>query len=206
MRSVVTMQTEPSNPSCTSIPLLRIFLVFFRVGLLGFGGGYAMLPILRHELCSNRNWMTDEDLADVVSVATVFPGAVAVNAAFLQGLKMRGRWGVVAAVAGIVTPSILVILLIAAFLMQFSTAKVVLAFFKGAGAAVTGLIAYSALLFAKGARLGWAAMALTAVILAALILFRIHPAIAVGLSAVLGQFLVPRRRPPESAPHRGGKR
>jgi chromate transporter len=190
------VRTKSLPPEGSSISLRRIFFVFFRVGLLSFGGGFAMLPILRHELHDRRHWMSDEDLTDIVSVATVFPGAVSVNAAFLQGLRMRGGWGVAVAVAGIVTPSILVILLVAAFLSQFSTAEVVLAFFKGAGAAVTGLIAYAAFVYGKGARLGWPAIVLTAVILVSLLLFRIHPVIAVVASGVLGQSIVTRRRAP----------
>lgn len=189
------MSDESRQPVSAPIALRRIFWVFFRIGLLGFGGGFAILPILRHELHDKRDWMKDEELGDAVSVATVFPGAVSVNAAFLQGLKMRRIPGVLAAVGGIVAPAIFVILLVAAFLSQFSTAKVVLAFFKGAGAAVTGLIAYAAWLYGKGARLGLAAIALTAAILALLLVLRVHPIVAVVTSGVAGLFIPGTDRP-----------
>ncbi len=186
------MTRSPRRVRTAPIPLRSIFFVFFRVGLLAFGGGFAMLPILRHELHDRRGWLSDEDLTEIVSVSTAFPGAVAVNTALLQGMRMRGVPGAAVAITGITTAPILVILLIAAFLMQFSTVPIVLAFLRGAGAAVTGLIAYAAVLFGKGARLGWAPALLTAALLAALLLLRLHPILAILASALLGQLIVRR--------------
>lgn len=175
---------SPGGP----ITLARIFAVFFKIGLFTFGGGFAMLPVLGYELRTRRKWMDEETLTDTISVATVFPGAVSVNAAFLQGLRMRGPAGILAAVAGIVTPSVLVILLVAAFLFRFSDLPTVQAFFKGAGAAVTGLIAYAVTVFGRGCTLNVRTIGLSILILGVLLAFDLHPIVAILISGGLGVF------------------
>ena len=176
------------------VSLWRIFWVFFRIGLLTFGGGFAMLPVLNYELYAKRKWIDKEALTDIVSVATVFPGAIAVNSAFLQGLRMRGVPGVIAAVTGIVTPSIIVILLIGIFLFQFTSVHIVQAFFKGAGAAITGQIAYAVYVFGRGTALDIRTIGLTALILVVLFVFKIHPIVAILISGAVGVFIFRKER------------
>ncbi len=183
------MPDRDSHRAEPEVTLWGIFWVFFRIGLLTFGGGFAMLPVLNYELHAKRQWIDNEALTDIVSVSTVFPGSIAVNSAFLQGLRMRGVPGVIAAVTGVVTPSIIVILLIAAFLFRFTTLDIVRAFFKGAGAAITGEIAYAAYVFGRGSALNVRTIGLTAGILAILFAFRIHPIIAIFISGAVGMFI-----------------
>jgi len=169
--------------------LWEIFWVFFKIGLLTFGGGFAMLPVLNYELYAKRKWIDKDALTDIVSVSTVFPGAIAVNSAFLQGLRMRGVPGVVAAVTGIVTPSIIVILLIAIFLFRFADVHIVQAFFKGAGAAITGQIAYAVYVFGRGTTLNFRTIGLTLAILVVLFVFKVHPIVAIFISGSVGMFI-----------------
>jgi len=183
----------PGKPA--PVTLWRIFGVFFKIGLFTFGGGFAMLPVLGYELCARRKWMDEETLTDIVSVATVFPGAVSVNSAFLQGLAMRGVPGVAVAIAGVVLPSILVMLLIAAFLFRFSDLPLVAAFFKGAGAAVTGVIAYAVTVFGRGCTLNVRTIGLAVLILVVLLLLNIHPIAAILISGVLGLILFRGEKP-----------
>lgn len=171
------------------VGLWRIFSVFFKIGLLTFGGGFAMLPVLNYELYAKRKWIDKKALTDIVSIATVFPGSIAVNSAFMQGLRMRGVPGVIAAVTGIVTPSIGVILLIGIFLFRFTSVHIVQAFFKGAGAAITGQIAYAVYVFGRGSALNLRVIGLTAAILAVLFVFKIHPIVAILISGVVGVFI-----------------
>ena len=175
-----------------TISLWEIFWVFFRIGLFTFGGGFAMLPVLSHELYTKRKWIDKEELTDIVSVSTVFPGAIAVNSAFLQGLRMRGVPGMIAAVTGIVTPSIIVILLIGMFLFRFASLHTVQAFFKGAGAAITGQIAYAVYVFGRGTKLNLWAIGLTVVILVVLFVFKVHPIVAILISGTVGMLIFPK--------------
>ena len=176
------------------VTLWQIFFVFFKIGLFTFGGGFAMLPVLNYELYTKRKWIDQETLTDIVSLATVFPGAIAVNSAFLQGLRMRGVLGVIVAVTGIVTPSIIVILLIGIFLFRFTSVHIVQAFFKGAGAAITGQIAYAVYVFGRGTTLNVRTIGLTLAILAILFAFKIHPIVAILISGTVGMFIVPKRK------------
>ena len=175
-----------------AVTLIGIFWTFFRIGLLTFGGGFAMLPVLNYELHAKRKWVDNEALTDIVSVSTVFPGSIAVNSAFLQGMRMRGIPGVIAAVTGVITPSIIVILLIAAFLFRFTTVHTVQAFFKGAGAAITGEIAYAVYVFGRGSTLNLRTIALTVGILAVLFVFKIHPIVAIFISGAVGMVIFRR--------------
>lgn len=194
------MYGESSRSKLTRASLWSIGYVFFKIGLLTFGGGFAMLPVLTHELRDRRQWMTDKELADIVSAATVFPGAISVNCAFLQGLRMRGIPGMAAAVTGLVTPSLLVILLIAIFLSSYAALSTVQAFFKGAAAAVTAQIAYAVYIFGQSARPTPRAIGLALAILALLIFVKIHPMVAILVSGSVGFFLFGRRRGPSEEP------
>ncbi|HDL84721.1 MAG TPA: chromate transporter [Candidatus Acetothermia bacterium] len=174
------------------VTLWRIFFVFFKIGLFTFGGGFAMLPVLNYELYAKRKWIDKEALTDIVSLSTVFPGAIAVNSAFLQGLRMRGAPGVIAAIIGIITPSIIVILLIGIFLFRFTSMHIVQAFFKGAGAAITGQIAYAVYVFGRGTTLNLRTVGLTLAILVVLFAFKVHPIVAILISGAVGVFIFPK--------------
>jgi chromate transporter len=129
----------------TKIPgLFEIFIVFLRIGFFTFGGGLAMAAVIRHELTS-KNWLSDEEFIDSLSVATSFPGVIAVNTSLLVGHKVRGFPGALTALAGAVLPSFITIFLIAFFFLNYFKTHTLMLFFKGAGAAVAGLLAYTAL-------------------------------------------------------------
>ena len=98
--------------------LLHLFWTFFKIGATTFGGGYAMLPIIKHEVVERNSWISDEEFVDVVAVAQSVPGAVAVNSSIFIGYKVRGYPGAFAGMLGTVLPSFIVILLIAAFLLN----------------------------------------------------------------------------------------
>ena len=129
---------------------LDLFLTFAKVGVCTFGGGYAMLPILQRELVENRGWATEDDLADYYAVGQCTPGIIAVNTATFVGAKQAGVTGSVVASLGIVFPSVVIILLIAAFLQNFMHIQWVIHAFNGVRAGVVALILTSVLKLFKG--------------------------------------------------------
>ena len=152
--------TEHDTCSSEKIPspdisLLQLFLIFSRIGLTTFGGGFSMATVLRHEMVLKRRWLSEKDFLDTLTIATSVPGAVAVNLAFLEGSRLRGLSGAMAAAAGQICPSVLVILGIAAFAVSTFEQPLVSAFLKGAAIAVAGQIAFAALTFARTLRLHW---------------------------------------------------
>lgn len=119
---------------------IPIFVAFFRVGALTFGGGYAMLPIIQREAIDRKNWVTEEEIMNYYAVAQCLPGIIAINTAVLVGHKIRGRAGGVAAALGVATPSLLIIMVIAAFMRNFIEIKAVQQAFYGIRIVVAALV------------------------------------------------------------------
>jgi len=99
--------------------LRDLFLTFFKIGTVTFGGGYAMIPALRHEIVRSRGWMNEEEMTDCIALCQSLPGALMVNAAVFIGKRMGGNAGVVSALLGMVVPAVASILLILIFLERF---------------------------------------------------------------------------------------
>ncbi len=130
---------------------LDLFLTFAKVGVCTFGGGYAMLPVLQREVVENKGWATEGDLADYYAVGQCTPGVIAVNTATFVGGKQGGTLGAVIASLGVVFPSLIIILAIAAFLQNFMDIRWVQHAFHGVRAGVVALILSSVIKLLKGA-------------------------------------------------------
>ncbi len=128
---------------------LDLFLTFARVGVCTFGGGYAMLPILQREVVEKKAWATEDQLADYYAIGQCTPGIIAVNTATFVGRSNAGAAGGVIATLGLVFPSIVIILLIAAFLQNFADLPAVVHAFNGVRACVCALILSSVLKLRK---------------------------------------------------------
>jgi chromate transporter len=120
--------------------LFTLFITFFRIGAFTFGGGYAMIPIIKEEVVTKRHWMEDSDILDIVAIAESTPGPIAINTATFVGKKTAGTLGAAAATLGTVLPSFLIILAISSVLRQFEELTVVKYAFAGIRAAVLVLI------------------------------------------------------------------
>ena len=100
--------------------LLELYCAFFRVGAVTFGGGYAMLPIIQREVVERKKWATEEEMADYYAISQCTPGAIAVNVATFIGRKYAGIVGGVIATLGVVSPSAVIICVIAALIHNFA--------------------------------------------------------------------------------------
>ena len=109
----------------------ELFWTFAKVGVMTFGGGYAMLPILQREVVENKGWATDQELADYFAVGQCTPGVIAVNTATFIGHKTRGSWGGIVATLGVIFPSLIIITLLAGVIQNFSGIKTVQSAFAG---------------------------------------------------------------------------
>lgn len=123
---------------------LELFLVFLKVGAFCFGGGYAMIAMIHEEMMA-RAWLPTEQLLDMIAVAESTPGPIAVNMATFVGSSQGGFWGALCATLGVVLPSFIVILMIAAVLKRLLKYKGVRAFLSGLRPAVVALILATAL-------------------------------------------------------------
>lgn len=120
--------------------IFKLFLIFARIGGFTFGGGYAMLPMLQREVVEKYKWATNDELLDYYAIGQCTPGVIAVNTATFIGYKLKGIPGAIFATLGVVTPSIIIIGIIAAFISNFRDLEVVQWAFSGVRAAVVALI------------------------------------------------------------------
>ena len=120
--------------------LLTLFLIFARIGGFTFGGGYAMLPMLQKEVGEKYGWATQEELMDYYAIGQCTPGVIAVNTATFIGYKIKGIPGAIFATLGVVSPSLVIVSVIAAFISNFQDLQVVQHAFAGIRAAVVALI------------------------------------------------------------------
>ena len=104
--------------------LFELFFSFFKTGLLTFGGGYAMLPLLQDELVVKRKWIKDDELLNYFSLGQCTPGIIAVNVATFCGYKQHKTLGAIVATTAMVLPSIVIITLIASMLGKASENQV----------------------------------------------------------------------------------
>ena len=118
----------------------QLFLSFAKVGVLTFGGGYAMLPMLQREIVDRRGWATEEEIADYYAIGQCTPGVIAVNTATFIGQKQGGVLCAAAATLGVVFPSLVIITLIAALLRNFAELPIVRNAFAGVRVCVCVLI------------------------------------------------------------------
>lgn len=129
--------------------LIQMFLIFAKIGGFTFGGGYAMLPMLQKEVVENKKWATQEELMDYFAIGQCTPGIIAVNTATFIGFKHKGILGAIFATAGVVTPSVVIVGMIAMFISNFQEYEIVQYAFGGIRAAVVALIASSIIKLAK---------------------------------------------------------
>ncbi len=145
--------------------LVSLFLTFARIGVCTFGGGYAMLPILQRELVEDKKWATETELADYYAVGQCTPGIIAVNTSTFVGRSQGGVAGGIVATLGLVFPSLVIIMVIAAFLQNFMHLDLVVHAFNGVRAGVVALIASSVIKLFKNAVIDWPTRIIYAVVL-----------------------------------------
>ena len=135
---------------------LILFLEFFKIGLFSFGGGYGMLPLMQETVVSNQGWIDEAQFKNFLGVAESTPGPIAINMATFVGSSEAGILGSFLATLGVVLPSFIIILLIAAVLKNFTENRFFVGFMKGVKPVVTGLILSTGALFLYRAVVIWA--------------------------------------------------
>ena len=165
---------------------LDMFLTFARVGVCTFGGGYAMLPILRREVVEKKGWATDEELTDYFAIGQCTPGVIAVNTATFIGYKFKGWLGGVTTTIGVVFPSVIIITIIAAFLAGFADIPVVQHAMGGVNACVVAMIASSVMKLGKAALKDGVTVGIFLTVLCLALFLDLSPVLLVVLSGVAG--------------------
>ena len=169
--------------------LLKLLLVFAKVAVLTFGGGYAMVPIFENELVRNHAFLTADAFANLVGLAQVTPGPIGFHSATYVGMAQGGLAGALAASLGVVIPSIVISLLVAVFLRRAADAQWMKLLMKGVRPCVVGIIGAAVVFFARTALCWQGAVIFAAVVLLRWKLPKLNPLWSLALSALLGYVL-----------------
>ena len=166
--------------------LSRLFTAFAKVGVLTFGGGVAMLPMLEREVVQANGWATEDELMDYYAIAQCTPGIIAVNTATFVGKKERGTIGGIAATLGVVFPSVVIITVLAGLISNFAHIPAVAHAFAGIRVCVCVLVFNAALKLSKKSLKDRVTGIIFAAVFLGSLLVDISPVIYVVLAALAG--------------------
>lgn len=169
--------------------LLDLFFTFAKVGVMTFGGGYAMLPILQREVVDNKGWATEEELMDYFAIGQCTPGIIAVNTATFIGQKHKGILGGLFATVGVVFPSLIIISLLAGVIEAFSHIVWVQNAFGGIRVCVCVLIFNAVMKLLKKAVIDKFTFAIFAIVALGSVFTPLSPVVFVIAAAVVGILL-----------------
>lgn len=185
----------------------RLFWTFFKIGLLGFGGGYAMISMIQGEVVSNHHWMTMGQFTDIVAVSQSTPGPIGINSATYVGYTAivnagyEHYWGILGSIistTAVVLPSFVLMLMISKFLMKYKNHPRVESVFMGLRPAVVGLLAAAALLLMNEENFGssteypwrfWISIGIFLFAFVAQRVYKISPILIILLCGVTGLIL-----------------
>ena len=168
----------------------NLFLIFFKVGLFSFGGGYAILPLMQHEVVDVNKWISFKEFMDIVAVSQITPGPISINLATHVGYRIGGVVGSTIATTSVVLPSIIIVSLIVIFLKRFSKLPVVQRIFKSLRVTIVGLILAAGIaLFVKENFIDYRSYIIFASVLIGGLVFKIGSITLIILSGVAGAVL-----------------
>lgn len=170
--------------------LWQIFLSFFKIGPVTFGGGYAMIPLIEREVVSRRKWVKVEDVTDVFAVSESVPGAIAINSATFIGYRIAGVRGAIAAMTGVLLPTFLIVIGLSISFLYFKDHPKMVAAFVGIRPAIVALIAFAGYKIGKMAVIDKTTLTLVVVTVLLLLVVHLHPVLIIVSGAAVGILLV----------------
>jgi chromate transporter len=175
----------------TNMIYLHLFLTYLKIGLFGFGGGYAMLSLIQSEVVEKHSWLTSQEFTDIVAISQMTPGPIGINSATYIGYIVTGNvWGSVVATFAVCLPSFILVLLVARAYTKFRENRYVAGAFSVLRPAVVGLIASATLLLInKENFIDYKSIIIFVVVFILTKFFKIHPILVIVLAGISGLFL-----------------
>ena len=167
---------------------LQLLWVFVKIGVLGFGGGYAMLSMVEKAVVDQKKWIPSDEFWDLIAIVQSLPGVFAVNTALYVGHRIAGKRGAAAAMLGAIIPSIVIILLLATIFREYRNLPVVERIFKGIRPCVVALILAPSLRMIKSAKINWKTAIIPIVTVALIWWLKVSPAWVI-LAAIAGSLI-----------------
>ena len=169
---------------------LQLFISFFKIGLFGFGGGYAILSLIQHEIEAHQ-WMTQSEFTDIIAISQMTPGPIGINSATYVGYTASGSvWGSVVATVAIILPSLIIMLTLSKFFFVMAGNKYLNYAFLGLRPAVVGLIAAAALLLMNAENfIDYKSIIIFGLAFLASFKFKLHPILLIVVAGLAGMLL-----------------
>lgn len=168
--------------------LVNLYLTFFKIGLLGFGGGYAMVSLIQKEL-EIHGWLTAKEFIDIIAIAEITPGPIAINSATFVGYKVANFSGALIATLAVVTPSFIIVLLLAYFFQQLKGLNFMNLVLKILGPVIIGLIIATAFIMGGSVLTDRTSLLILIGVFLLLLTRKVHPIPLLLLSALAGIIL-----------------
>lgn len=166
--------------------LLKLYLAFLKIGTFGFGGGYAMLPLIQKEIVEKNAWLSQTDFMDIIGISQMTPGPIAINSATFVGYKAGGFLGSILATLGVVTTSFILISFANYFFNKFKNSKILSNALKGMRPALIGLIISVFITLSLESYRDLNSLIIAAIIGFLLYKTKIHPILIIVIAALLG--------------------
>lgn len=169
--------------------LINLLITFFKIGAFSFGGGYAMLPLIQQEVVINHPWFTQMEFLDILAIAEMTPGPIAINMATFLGFRTAGVVGAIMATIGVILPSFCIVLLIVHFFLKFQENKHIQNALSTIRPTVLGLIASAAILLWKDAIIDYSSIVIAVIAFILVTFKKMNPLFVLLLSGGLGIIL-----------------
>lgn len=165
---------------------LDLYFTFFKIGGFTIGGGYVMLPMIQREVVDVKKWATEDEVINYFALGQSIPGVIAINTSTMIGYKTKGLKGAICSTLGMVTPSLIIIMIIAAFFTKFQDIPVVQSAFSGIRAAVVATIIMAVIRIGKKSIQDLFGVCLCVLAFLIAIVFDVSPALIIVVAAILG--------------------
>lgn len=166
--------------------LIKLFIAFLKIGAFSFGGGYGVLAFMQREIIENNNWINLQDFTNIVAIAEMTPGPIAINTATFVGYKMGGFMGSTLATLGLILVPFTLSLIVSMYFNKFKHLKQVNWILKGIRPAVIGLIAAACISIGKAAIIDIKSVIIAILVFIGVYKFKLNPILALAVSGVLG--------------------
>lgn len=165
---------------------LSLFMAFLRVGLFAYGGGPSMLPLIEKEVVDNYGWLTSEQFIDVIAMANTLPGPIATKMALSIGLQVGGPWGAFTALAAMLLPSTILIIIFTVLYYKYKHLTAVQSIVRGVRPVVIALLLVTVAHLAPKAVYSWDTFIIALAAFVVVLYLKVHPIYTIAVAAIIG--------------------
>ncbi|OWZ84454.1 chromate transporter [Natranaerobius trueperi] len=166
--------------------IVQLFFSFLKIGFFSFGGGYVMIPLIKEKIITDKGWLSSSEFIDVIAIAEMTPGPIAINSATFVGYQVAGLSGAISSTLGVITPSVILILISAKFLLKYYQKPYVKNFFQGVRPAIIGLVLSAGIIIGRSAIIDFKGLIIASIVFFVMVFKKPNPIMMIMVSAIIG--------------------